>query len=413
MINLGSYFDEYYQQKNKEIHKQLSFEDFKCFENEFNIDSIINIQGLPSLQYFLLNNYDNIKILLQNVTKENIDKLLKPSPYIYIPFWAFILRILSSTNCLIFGNDKNYLEKDLTKIIREQILLSMYNKNNINLSWINLITDELKNEKIFNKTINMFYIFFNNICSVKINAKEDILKNIHNLLLTFYQSLFEILLSNKFDELLNTDINSNKFHVLNFIKNPKEYIKTFTNINLSKQMLILFEEQNCVNYSKSLEDFINLLNITQEELKQKVHDLEEKLNNYNRNDMIQKFERKHRREISEEEKENLFQEFEYEKIFFGQYTIDDIILLFTNTVVLLKTTFNHIQNLLNNKVIDIQEFIQNYHLLDKYLKQFDTLYNINKSESNFQNYLYEFQKKMNFFINVFGNFQKNINTFQK
>ena len=91
--------------------------------------------------------------------------------------------------------------------------------------------------------------------------------------------------------------------------------------------------------------------------------------------MIQRFERKHRREISEEEKENLFQEFEYEKIFFGQYTIDDIILLFTNTVVLLKTTFNHIQNLLNNKVIDIQEFIQNYHLLDKYLKQFDTLYN--------------------------------------
>ena len=47
--------------------------------------------------------------------------------------------------------------------------------------------------------------------------------------------------------------------------------------------------------------------------------------------MIQKFERKHRREISEEEKENLFQEFEYEKIFFGQYTIDDIILLFRNT----------------------------------------------------------------------------------
>ena len=44
------------------------------------------------------------------------------------------------------------MEKDLTKIIRDQILLSMYNKNNINLSWINLITDDIKNEKIFNKT---------------------------------------------------------------------------------------------------------------------------------------------------------------------------------------------------------------------------------------------------------------------
>ena len=63
MIKLGSYFDEYYQQINKEIHKQLSFEDFKCFENEFNINSTINIQGLSSLQHFLLNNYDIIKIL--------------------------------------------------------------------------------------------------------------------------------------------------------------------------------------------------------------------------------------------------------------------------------------------------------------------------------------------------------------
>ena len=67
------------------------------------------------------------------------------------------------------------MEKDLTKIIREQILLSMYNKNNINLSWINLITDELKNEKIFNKTINMFYIFFNNICFDKLVNLFDFL----------------------------------------------------------------------------------------------------------------------------------------------------------------------------------------------------------------------------------------------
>ena len=150
-------------------------------------------------------------------------------------------------------------------------------------------------------------------------------------------------------------------------------------------MLILFEKQNCINYSKSLEDFISLLNITQEEIKQKVNDLEEKVNNYNKNNIIERFESKHHREISEEEKESLFQEFEYEKIFFGQYTIDDIILLFRNTVEFLKITFNHIQNLLNNKDIDIQEFNQNYIILDKHLKQFDILYNFNKSDENFEN----------------------------
>ena len=47
---------------------------------------------------------------------------------------------------------KIILKKDLKKIIREQILLSMCNKNNIYLSWINLVTDDIKNEIIFNKT---------------------------------------------------------------------------------------------------------------------------------------------------------------------------------------------------------------------------------------------------------------------
>ena len=105
----------------------------------------------------------------------------------------------------------------------------MQKKQNINLSWINLITDNIKNDLIFDKKIQMFYKFFNKFCSIKIYSESEITGYIENLLIEFYESLFEIIITNKFNELLDANINSNKFDELDFIKNPKEYIKKFIN----------------------------------------------------------------------------------------------------------------------------------------------------------------------------------------
>lgn len=154
LIKLGIYFDKYQinkeesEKKNKNLKIKLNFDDFECFKDNFDIESIINIKNLPSFQYFLLNNYGNIEILLKNIKKENIEKLFVPSTYDYIPFWVFIIRIMSSTNCLAFENNQNPLEKDLTKIIRRKILLLMESEKKSDLSWINLITDEIKFQKI-------------------------------------------------------------------------------------------------------------------------------------------------------------------------------------------------------------------------------------------------------------------------
>ena len=84
---------------------------------------------------------------------KNINKIFKRSPYIYMPFWIFIIRIMSSTNYLVFENNENWYKKKLTEIIRKKVLISMQKKQNINLSWINLITDDLKDEIIFDKKI--------------------------------------------------------------------------------------------------------------------------------------------------------------------------------------------------------------------------------------------------------------------
>ena len=280
LIKLGKYFDEYKVQNeqiekmNNENNKKFTFEDFECFKNKFDINSILKIKNMPSFQYFLLNNYNNIEKLLKIVTNEKINNIFQPSPYIYMPFWVFIIRIMSSTNCLIFDNNENPYQKKLTQTIRRKILLSMQNNQNINLSWINIITDNIKNDIIFDKKIQMFYNFFNKFCSTKFYSKSEITEYIENILIEFYESLFEIIITNKFNELLDTEINSNKFDALDFIKDPKEYIKKFINRNILEQIL---QRPNCLNYSNSLNDFINVIRNAQTSLKDKVEKLEKKL----------------------------------------------------------------------------------------------------------------------------------------
>ena len=80
--------------------------------------------------------------------------------------------------------------------------------------------------------------------------------------------------SSQFDDLCETDIKSNKYIVLEFVKNPKEYIKKHINEKLSKIMLSKLIKSNSSNFSKSLEVFISIINQAQKDLKDKVENLE-------------------------------------------------------------------------------------------------------------------------------------------
>ena len=72
----------------------------------------------------------------------------------------------------------------------------------------------------------MFYVFFNKICFLD-TFPVHISSYINSLLIDIYKSLFEIGLSSQFEDLFETDIQSNKYLVLEFVKNPKEYIKKY------------------------------------------------------------------------------------------------------------------------------------------------------------------------------------------
>ena len=423
IIKLGIFFDEYKilkeekEKNNIEFVKQLNFEDFRFLKEKFDINSILSIKNMPSFQYFLINNYNNMEILFNILTKEKINKIFEPSPYTYIPFWVFIIRIMSSTNCLIFENNKNPFEKELTKIIRNRIILSMNEGKdfNNNLSWINLTTDKIEFDNIFNRKIHMFYKFFNKICSID-SFSIHISKYINSLLIdNIYKSLFELSFSSQFDDLCETDIKSNKYIVLEFVKNPKEYIKKHINAKLSKIMLSKLIKSNSSNYWKSLEFFISIINQAQKELKEKVEKLEEKLRFKYENDIIQKFRDKYKREINADEKEELLRNLESQKIYFDQLTIDGVIVLFTNTEQLLIKTLDDIKKLENNEIIELNEFNHIYNKLKKNLDKFEAIYNVEDEfcDTDFKNYLNNFQNNVNTFKNNFNIFSSIYNTLPK
>ena len=371
------------------------------------MNSILKIKNIPSFQYFLLNNYTNMELLLKIVKKENIEKLFQPLSYEYIPFWVFIIRILSSTNCLAFENNKNPLEKTLTKIIRNKILLLMKSEKNSDLSWINLITDEIKLQPIFNKKIHMFYIFFNKVCSME-NASKDISQYINSLLIEVFQSLFDISLNQQFNDFLDTDINSNKYPALDFVKDPRENIKKFINKNLSKIMsLELFESKN-INYSKTLEEFIKLINEAQKTFKQKVNQLEIKLRDKQEKDLIKKFEEKNQRGIQDNEIADLMTVNESQVIYFDHNTVDDVITLLNDTEKISKIILDNIIKVKNNEIIDLNDFEKIFKNLINNLESFDSIYNVDEEyiDNDFKSYLAHFQKNVNSFKNNFNIFSK-------
>ena len=406
-IKLGSYFDEYkiYKEELEKRNNKLTFDDFICIKDKFSINSILNINNLPSFQYFLQNNYDNIEILLKTVKKENINKLFQPSPFMYIPFWVFIIRIMSSTNCLIFENNKNPFEKELTEIIRQKILKLMEKKKHTDLSWINLITDDIKSDKIFNKKIHMFYSFFNKICLIETYPKP-IYKYIKSLLIGIFESLFDICLNFHFNDLLDADIKSNKYPSLGFVDNPKEFIKKYINSKLSKKIKSNIQK-HCSNYTNSLKNFLILIENAQTELKQKVEQLEIKLKIKEENELIEKFQSKYNRDINNEEKEKLLQSYDSQKIYFGHFTIDSVISLLKDSKDLLQKKLLYLNKLINNETIELNEFNHIFNNLKKKLEDFDFIYNVDDYyDEDFINYLNNFQKNVNSFKNNFNIFSK-------
>ena len=405
-INLGSYLDKY------KINKpNITFEDFICFKDEFDLNSIRKINNMPSFQYFLIKNYNNIEKLLKIVTKENINKLFEPSLDLYIPFWAFIIRIMSSTYCLLYENNKNPFKKELTEIIRDKIIESMENKLNSNLEWINLITDGINFDNLLNKKIQIFYRFFNKVCLESFPIQ--ISNYIKSLLTDIYKSLFEIILSSKFNDLLNEDIHSNKYPILDFVKNPKEYLLKYINTKISQIIFEKWGKSYLLSYSESLEKYINIICKAKIDLKEKVEKLEKNLKIKGENDYIKRYKEQNKRDINVDEKKKILKDFIPQKIFFGELKNIDNVSEFLNDIEnLLNKNLESVKKLTNNSFIQINDFNIVYNNLKTKLDIFDSLYKVKEDycDDDFKNYLSLIQKKSNNFKNDFCYFSNKYNS---
>ena len=415
IINLSIYFDDYKNyKKEKNFNKNLTFEDFECFKN-FNINSIINNKHFPSFQYFLIKNYNNIENLLKILTKENVNKIFELSFETFVPFWTFILRLMSSTNCLCFENEKNPLEKKFSEIIKKKIIFSIKNNNNNNnnLNWMNL-TSEIKFDEIFNKKINMFYIFLNKICGSFVDFSFFIREIIEPVLQEIYEKLFDYCLNDNFDDLLNVNFSEENL-ILNFVKNPKKFFKKIINKNLSEKLNVKLNEPNCLNFSKNFEEFFSLINKVQNELKEKVEKLEKNLKIKNENYVIEKFKENNNRDITENEKENLLKNLESQKIFFDKFSILEIEDLLKKTKELLKKITNSVKKITNKEIIDFAEFSETFTKIKKNFLQFDSIYKIEQEHCSpdFINYLETVKAKFNSFLNDFKSFEIKFQTLPK
>jgi hypothetical protein len=107
-MELSLRFDEIIKIKNEESPQNIIiFDDLKIFnkkdnnENEnVNIESLLLEKINPSFKFYIIKNMERIQSLINSkLTKSDISVLFN-NEINYIPFWVFLIRNMSSINCI-------------------------------------------------------------------------------------------------------------------------------------------------------------------------------------------------------------------------------------------------------------------------------------------------------------------------
>ena len=114
-----------------------------------------------SFIFYLNKNRKFIDDLFNSINKSNESIIYDKNKNInYLPFWLYILRNISSLNCIEYNVNDNIDEeiaKHIGDKIKEKISYHLKNKKPLNLKWINLInykiSPEISDQKIY-------FIFF-------------------------------------------------------------------------------------------------------------------------------------------------------------------------------------------------------------------------------------------------------------
>ena len=267
-------FNNLLNEKNKLINCS------NIFKKEREIKEIDKNKNLfsPSFIFYINNNQTFVNELFNSINNSDnsiIYDLNKERKIDYLPFWLYILRNISSLNCIEYGKkDYSNLSSHISDKIKKKISYCLNKKKPLNLKWLNLVTDNISSEILVPK-IHLFYNFFNSLINnlnlTGKNMKHFVLNELEN----YFSEIIDSVFNGNIDNLLDENINKDKENIiLKFTKNPSSYLyeKIKTNVNdkfiddMNKSNIYDFNENFNTKIGELSDDFISKIKQTNEKL---------------------------------------------------------------------------------------------------------------------------------------------------
>jgi len=185
------------------------------FKKEREIKEIDKNKNLfsPSFIFYINNNQTFVNELFNSINNSDnsiIHDLNKERKIDYLPFWLYILRNISSLNCIEYGKkDDSNLASHISDKIRKKISYCLNEKKPLDLKWLNLVIDNISSEILVPK-IHLFYNFFNSLIN-NLNLTSKNLKHfVLNELENYFSEIIDSVFNGNIDNLLDENINEDK-----------------------------------------------------------------------------------------------------------------------------------------------------------------------------------------------------------
>ena len=256
------YFEEIIN-KQKNNDKKFICTDiiqFKNFNKENIISSLLrkgkdNINNI--LIYYINEHKDECEEIFNKIMKnaDIISKNLgKNNECDYIPFWLYVLRKISSINCIEINDNENTIKKYIKEQVKEKIKNYISENKYIGTDWINLISSDISNE-LLKPTIRNIAIFFENLCYNIRNEFKKFEYEIISLIKKLYNNLIELVFNNNLVNLIeNKPLSSNDL-LIKFIRNPSNYIYSIIKETICDIFKKEFNKEN--KYLEEIDYFLN------------------------------------------------------------------------------------------------------------------------------------------------------------
>ncbi len=255
MMNCSEIFKKQIQLKEEDKNKYLS----------------------PSLIFYLNNNQSFIDELFNEITASSIITDSRSDLVCeYLPFWLYILRNISSLNCIM--HDQKDIEPNITKNIVDKIKKEI-SYSNYNLKWINLLVDNISPE-LLDQNIHYFYYYFNALISNLDVPGEYLMNFAKNEIENYISIIIDYVFDNNIDNLFDENYKNSENIILKWTTDPSNYLYEKIKSFIKSKFFELMSTEKIIDI---FDDIIKKIKVYKEEFINQIIKVNEKLkNNYSK-----------------------------------------------------------------------------------------------------------------------------------